>query len=234
MKKTTRAKGTEAAPQAEGTPQVAPSAEAEPMVPPEEAQAEAIPAVDIEPPIDGDFRYQTERGLRFGHVVMTRSQEVLREHGAWIEAIAELLIAKGVLSYKDLEARKAARIEESEAPPARARIGAEIDKYGTDFQTVTIDCAERIALCKAACCRFTFLLSRQDLDEGVVRWDYGQPYVIRQREDGCCVHNARDGRGCTVHAQRPAVCRAYDCRGDTRVWVDFERRIPNPALAELP
>jgi hypothetical protein len=31
-----------------------------------------------------------------------------------------------------------------------------------------------------------------------------------------------------VYAQRPGACRAYDCRHDPRVWIDFEARIPAP------
>jgi Fe-S-cluster containining protein len=74
-----------------------------------------------------------------------------------------------------------------------------------------------------------FPLSSVDLDEGVIRWDYGQPYMIRQRaSDGFCVHNDPTTHGCTVHAQRPAACRRYDCRKDERVWIDYERRIPAP------
>jgi hypothetical protein len=66
----------------------------------------------------------------------------------------------------------------------------------------------------------------------VIRWDYGRPYLIQQR-DGTCAHNDAQ-RGCEVYAQRPAACRAYDCRGDHRVWIDYERRIPAPieALAQ--
>ena len=43
-----------------------------------------------------------------------------------------------------------------------------------------------------------------------------------------------DGRFvCTIYERRPGLCRTYDCRGDTRIWLDFERRIPNPSLAGL-
>ena len=31
-----------------------------------------------------------------------------------------------------------------------------------------------------------------------------------------------------MHAQRPIVCRKYDCRHDVRVWIDYEERIPAP------
>ena len=63
----------------------------------------------------------------------------------------------------------------------------------------------------------------------MIRWDYGQPYLIRQRKsDGYCVHNDPTTRACTVHAQRPRTCRVYDCRSDKRIWTDFEQRIPAP------
>lgn len=110
------------------------------------------------------------------------------------------------------------------------RVWLEIDQE--DKYTVSgpeIPCAELLHLCHARCCRMGFPLSTVDLDEGVIRWDYGQPYMIRQRAtDGFCVHNDPDSRGCTVHAQRPLVCRKYDCRQDERVWIDYEKRIAAP------
>jgi Fe-S-cluster containining protein len=99
------------------------------------------------------------------------------------------------------------------------------DKYELDGADVP--CAELLHLCQARCCKLTFPLSTFDLDEGVIRWDYGQPYMIRQRaSDGYCVHNAPGTHGCTVHAQRPLVCRKYDCRDDVRIWADYEKRVP--------
>jgi len=90
-------------------------------------------------------------------------------------------------------------------------------------------CAELIAICEARCCQLSFPLSTADLDEGVIRWDYGQPYLIRQRaSDAYCVHNDPASHGCTVHEHRPRVCRRYDCRHDPRIWIDFEQRIPAP------
>jgi hypothetical protein len=34
-------------------------------------------------------------------------------------------------------------------------------------------------------------------------------------------------------AERPLVCRGYDCREDPRVWESFAEMIPNPELARL-
>ncbi len=100
-------------------------------------------------------------------------------------------------------------------------------KYATPSPPVP--CDELIPLCGARCCMLSFALSTEDLDEGVIRWDYGQPYLIRQRaSDGFCVHNDPESRACTVHRFRPRVCRSYDCRKDPRVWIDYEQRIPAP------
>ncbi len=111
--------------------------------------------------------------------------------------------------------------------PTRVALDLGPDKYSVTPSTPP--CDELIPLCKARCCRLTFALSTADLDEGVVRWDIGQPYLIRQRaSDGYCVHNDPTSGGCTVHAQRPRVCRVYDCRKDPRVWIDYDQRIPAP------
>lgn len=103
------------------------------------------------------------------------------------------------------------------------------DKYAVTGPDVP--CAELIHICKSRCCRLQFALSTTDLDEGVIRWDYGRPYMIRQRaSDGKCVHNHPTTHFCTVHAQRPLVCRKYDCRTDKRIWADFENRILAPDI----
>lgn len=111
----------------------------------------------------------------------------------------------------------------------RVSIDAGESKY--DTQGADVPCAELMHLCHARCCKMTFALSTLDLDEGVIRWDYGQPYLIRQRaSDGFCVHNDPTSHGCTVHEFRPRVCRSYDCRNDARVWEDYDNRIPAPQI----
>lgn len=105
------------------------------------------------------------------------------------------------------------------------------DKYAAD--NAGPDCAALIAICEARCCKLSFALSTQDLDEGVIRWDYGQPYLIRQRaSDAYCVHNDPTSHFCTVHEHRPRVCRRYDCSKDTRIWIDFANKIPAPTPKE--
>ena len=103
----------------------------------------------------------------------------------------------------------------------------DFDKYSVESPDVP--CGELIPLCHGRCCKFVFALSSQDLDEGLIRFDYGQPYMIRQRStDGYCTHSDAETRACTVHASRPRTCRVYDCRTDKRVWTDYANRIPAP------
>jgi hypothetical protein len=98
------------------------------------------------------------------------------------------------------------------------------DKYA--IASPDIDCAARIPLCGARCCSFEVTLSAQDVAERTIPFDLTRPYAL-PRVDGRCV--CMDATGaCTVYAQRPGACRAYDCRHDPRVWIDFEARIPAP------
>ena len=116
---------------------------------------------------------------------------------------------------------------------ARRNTRVSLDLGGSKYEAPTADvpCDELLPLCQAKCCTLSFALSTEDLDEGVVRWDYGQPYLIRQRaDDGYCVHNVPGSHACTIHAVRPRVCRSYDCRADTRIWTNFEQRIPAPTV----
>ncbi len=174
------------------------------------------------------LRQEIESGLKFGHVMLSVNQDQANEAVAYVQALAELLIQKGLIGADELEAPlKRAQEEIGKLLLPRVRLADMGDKYAAG-QAVAIDCRSRISLCGARCCTFRFYLTRQDLDEGVIRWDYGNPYWIKQGDDGYCVHCHPVSRACTVHAQRPHTCRQYDCRHDKRVWTDYEARIPAP------
>jgi Fe-S-cluster containining protein len=116
----------------------------------------------------------------------------------------------------------------------RGRVNFDLGPNKYEVEPSAPPCEEVLHLCQARCCTFDFALSPLDLDEGVLRWDYGQPYLIRQRaSDHYCVHNDATTRHCTVHAQRPRICRVYDCTNDPRVWTDFANRIPAPIEAAI-
>ena len=122
-------------------------------------------------------------------------------------------------------------IDASDGDPEFVYVSIGRDKYSVDPGHEPIDCADRVALCQAACCRLRVPLSREEIDEHVVQWDTARPYLNRQRHDGYCVHCDEATHECAIYEQRPGICRTFDCRSDQRIWIDFERRIPNPKLA---
>jgi len=71
---------------------------------------------------------------------------------------------------------------------------------------VKIDCESRLPLCRAACCRLSFALSKQDVREGIIRWNLEKPYVIAKDGDGYCIHLEKEAMSCSVWKSRP--CRA--------------------------
>ena len=84
-----------------------------------------------------------------------------------------------------------------------------------------------------ACCKMSFALSRQDIEEGTVKWDLGHPYMIAKVEDGYCVHFDKTTCKCKIWENRPVPCRGFDCRNDKRIWLDFEKMVVNPKLPEV-
>lgn len=186
------------------------------------------------PPEDGaasggaaDATADVGDGLRFVHLMELQTKARVAELGATVNALLEALIGEGVLPLEAYEKKKRLAVVRENQRGA-AEIGVEIsavaDKYAVE--SPPIDCAERLPLCRARCCTLDHVLAVQDLDERVALWDYARPYRVRKRDDGYCVHN--QGGPCSIHERRPASCRAYDCRKDRRIWLDFDRWIPAP------
>lgn len=175
---------------------------------------------DTAPPED------LENALRFLHLVDAQTKLRLAELAATANALVETLVATGQMPLDVYEKRRhltVLRETERAAGEASIAIANTPDKY-TLKDLPQIDCASLLHLCKARCCKLHFALSLQDLDERIVRWNYGVPYKIAQRQDGYCVHHERGG--CDVYAHRPTICRTYDCRKDARIWKSFDERVP--------
>lgn len=98
------------------------------------------------------------------------------------------------------------------------------DKYAV--VSPEIDCAALIPLCGARCCSFEVTLSAQDVAERSVPFDVMRPYAMPRHQGRCACMD--DAGACTIYERRPGACRAYDCRHDRRVWLDFDARIPAP------
>jgi Fe-S-cluster containining protein len=200
---------------------------------PAESESPESAPVQAEPEArSSESEVELERGLRFGHYMMTVNQAEGREARVGVMALAGLLARQGVISTEDFTAAcQAAREHLGNPAQPKVYLANMGDKYA-EGESIEIDCAARIHLCQARCCSFNFFLTAQDLDEGVARWDYGNPYWIKRRDDGYCIHCDPATRACEIHARRPHVCRKFDCRQDKRIWIDFEQRIPAPFEGE--
>jgi len=185
----------------------------------------------VQPP---DLRQQVAEGLFYTHMRLSQGTNKTLEVSAFLYSLVELLNEKGLISIQELDERKNAVGERLAAQFKQNGLGVmlqdpEEDKY--TFQgEARIDCENRVHLCHASCCRLRFALSKQDVYEGVVKWDLGHPYMIAHDKDGYCTHMERGTCHCTIRNQRPVPCRGYDCRNDKRIWLDFENKIVNPDI----
>lgn len=184
-----------------------------------------------------EMRSEVAEGLRYTHNRANSNTAKLLEVSSFAYAAIELLAEKGLIDIEVLDRKKKEVADRLVQKFQQEGIGAayqdpEHDKY-TFESSVEIDCENRLHLCKAACCRLRFALSHQDVEEGIVQWEFAHPYFIAHREDGYCSHLDRGHMNCSIHQNRPVPCRAYDCRKDNRIWSDFEQRIISPDLDRL-
>jgi Fe-S-cluster containining protein len=176
-------------------------------------------------------------GLLYCHYQMNANASKLFEALAYSYSLMELLISKGIIGIEELDQRKETVAKRLAERFQQEQIGVRMhddgaDKYNLAEQEVVIDCESRWPICKAVCCRLQFPLSPQDVSEGIVRWNLGQPYMNRKGQTGHCVHLDLESCRCAVYEHRPAICRGYSCANDKRIWLDFEKRVINPAIFE--
>ncbi len=180
------------------------------------------------------IRREVSEGMLYAHARLSENTKTTLETASFLYGLIELLNEKGLLSIAELDERKKGVAKRLVKKNSTKGVGVllqdpEYEKYSFKSE-VEIDCANRIHLCKAACCRLPFALSRQDIREGIILWDLGQPYIIDQQGDGYCTHLDRERLRCAVHKYRPVPCRAYDCRKDEKIWLNFEKQITNPDI----
>ena len=175
------------------------------------------------------LRAELEDGLRFLHTLGMQSKIDLIDLTTRVLAITELLISSGHLDLRAYEQRRELVARRETERMASANHVAVILQEAKDKYTLQdlpdIDCKSLYHLCRGRCCVLNFHLSHQDLQERIVKWEYGSPYQIRHGKDGYCVHWEPETFTCGIYEWRPTICRTYDCRKDERIWKDFERGI---------
>lgn len=177
-------------------------------------------------------------GLLYTHSRINANTSKNLESTSFLYALIELLMEKGILTTEELDDRKSQVAERLVKRFVDSGLGLmyqdpEYDKYTFDKEA-DVDCESRLNTCKAVCCKLPFALSKQDVEEGIIRWEFGRPYLIAHGGDGYCVHLDRNTYKCTVREHRTVPCRGFDCRNNERwhVWVNYEKKILNPELEE--
>jgi putative zinc- or iron-chelating protein len=171
------------------------------------------------------------RGLIYAHNRANANTAAAHEANATLRALVESLVEQGLVDREAFEARRAQSSEQLRREYVERGMAVAMQEFGVskyEFKGgAEIDCASRLHLCKAACCRLPFALSKEDVQEGIVKWDLGQPYLNARDGDGYCAHVDKCSGHCAVYAHRPIPCRGYDCRNDERIWLDFENGVIN-------
>lgn len=176
---------------------------------------------------------QVVRGSFFTHTAIGNQANRINEVESFVYGLIDLLIQNGNIKEEELtDVTKKVReemIEKGEI--AHAGVQLRIDNKGDKVFT-PVNCEERMHICNAICCKLDFALSAQEVEGGKVKWDLGQPYHIRHKKSGFCVHLNEKKGCCSVYNNRPKVCSKYSCANDQRIWKDFDNMVLNTEWIE--
>ncbi|HEX8691021.1 MAG TPA: YkgJ family cysteine cluster protein [Longimicrobium sp.] len=170
---------------------------------------------------------QVEAGGLFTHSALSLHAERINRVEAFLYGLADALLDGGQVTEEELRAR-AARAAEELKETGETLSGGVLLRVDPDppAAAATVDCAARMHVCRAVCCRLSFPLSAPEIEGGKIRWELGKPYFARKDATGRCVHLGADC-GCGVYHDRPQVCRGYSCEKDERIWKDFDGMVLN-------
>lgn len=167
---------------------------------------------------------QVERGSFFTHTALGENRLRLNEVESFTYGLIDTLLAKGVVSAEEVEqaAENVRGQLMSNDPGMGVALRVETEEAATR-EPVQVDCAARMHICKAVCCKLDFALTKEEVEGGKVKWDLGRPYFLRHEADGLCTHCERSTGKCGIYEDRPGTCRNYSCVNDERIWKDFEK-----------
>jgi Fe-S-cluster containining protein len=185
-----------------------------------------------------DQRHEVTEGLLFTHTRINSNTAKNLEVSSFLYALIELLNEKGLLTIEELDERKKQVAERLVKKFVESGMGLmyqdpEEDKYRFEHEA-EVDCVSRLDVCRAICCKLPFALSRQDIKEGIIHWEFGRPYLIAHDDDGYCVHLDRNTFHCTVREHRPLPCRGFGCQDNEKwkVWADYHGKVLDPGFIE--
>jgi Fe-S-cluster containining protein len=172
----------------------------------------------------------------FTQAVFQKSFTRLSLVEAMLGELIDALMAKGLVVSDELpgataaaaeaDVRAAEHLTEAEPSLGWPKVAVRVDPSEPEADE-PVDCGARMHICEAVCCKLKFALTSDEIEVGVVKWDIGHPYIIRQNSTGYCCHNDSASNGCTIYADRPSLCRRYSCKNDARIWTDFDNMVLN-------
>jgi Fe-S-cluster containining protein len=172
-----------------------------------------------------EMAQQLERGNLFTHTVLSRHSAHINEIESFLYAVVDVLISKGIAVPEVLQENVVRIKQELREKREDAYLGISLRPESIEeAEFVPVNCAERMHVCQAVCCKLDFALSSTEIESGQIKWDLGRPYFIRQEPRTCyCSHINPETRQCNIYHQRPSVCKQYSCANDGRIWKDFEK-----------
>jgi Fe-S-cluster containining protein len=174
----------------------------------------------MEPDPLRELERQVERGHVIEHALHAEHAHRAGENEAIIRGLVELLIERGVVEPTELVAAVNAVRPETKTD---VDVAIRIDDPDDPVNGPPVDCAARLHVCKAVCCRLRFPLSIDEVEAGgPIKWDLGRPYFNRHGADGYCHQSEPETHACLIYEDRPAPCHQYSCVGDDRIWKDFD------------
>lgn len=171
---------------------------------------------------------QATEGAMHAHSVDSQLAERLHILESMFYGLVDLLVNKRAIAESELAgaAHQVSEIIEERGERAHGGVALRVDPAGD--QTFTpVNCAERMPVCKAICCRLSFPLTAEEVQSGQLKWEMGRPYFIRHNSQGACVHQNDATGACGVYDKRPSICKRYSCETDTRIWKDFANMVLN-------
>lgn len=174
-----------------------------------------------------ELHRQIEAGALFNHTTFSHLAGHINEIESFLYGLIDLLILKKISDQSEIVqlANKASEQLVEWGQIATAGVAMRFD--GAEQPPAKVNCAERLHICKAVCCKLSFPLSQEEIEGGIVKWDLGRPYYNRSKENGYCVHIDQPCLNCKIYEHRPQVCKVYDCSNDKRIWKDFENMVLN-------
>ena len=168
---------------------------------------------------------QLERGSLFTHTALGRGFVRLRELESFVYGLIDALIAREVITEDEVAEAVGLVRGQLDAAGEIPEPGVALRVAETEAAAppVAVDCAARMHVCHAVCCKLDVVLSAREVEDGKAKWDLGRPYLLRHESDGLCTHNDRKTGRCGIYGNRPVPCRRYTCATDERIWKDFEK-----------